>query len=378
MPEKNVFPHRVMTGCAGRFVDVMSRRLESPVEFLFMGYMTALGSVFSRNLSLASALETQPRLFTILVGESATDRKSTALGKIDNLFRAVIQGWTSCWGLGSAEGLQRVLKKGDDNGPGLMLVFDELKMFVNKCGIRNSVMLPAVNTLFESNHYENHTRDRSIEIDDAFLSILAASTLPTYEKIYDSHFLDIGWPNRCFLVVGTAERRFSVPEEIPEVEKERLKSDLIGLLGHVGTGLKLGFTQEANDRYHAWYMDMPDSIHAKRLDTLSIRLAMLLAVNDHKSEIDLPTIEKAIELCDWQLRVRQEHDVIDADNSIATMEEKIRRVLKSNGALTESQIKQRTNANRVGLWYFGQALGNLRGAGEVRIIDKKRYQFTVE
>jgi len=378
---KNVFPYDVISGCSGAFVDVYSKYMEAPPEFLYMAYLTALGAVFSRNVSLASALETQPRLFTILVGESATDRKSTVLSKIDNHFRRVVYGFNSCWGLGSAEGLQRLTKSEDkslDGGPGMILIFDELKQFVNKCGIKNSVMLPAINTLFESNRYENHIRDRSVLIDDAYVSLLAASTLPTYEKIYDNHFLDIGWPNRCFLVVGTAERRFSVPEEIPEEKLSALRQDLIALLKHVGTGLKLGLTQEARDRYHDWYMSMPESVHAKRLDTISLRLTMLLAVNDYKSEINLEIIEKAISLCDWQLRVREEYDVIDADNLIATMEEKIRRVLKQNGHLTERNIKRKTNAHRAGLWAYNQARDNLRGAGEIIYDRGKGYRYVAQ
>jgi hypothetical protein len=48
----------------------------------------------------------------------------------------------------------------------------------------------------------------------------------------------------------------------------------------------------------------------------------------------LHTFNKLIKLCDWQLAVRKLHDLIDADNKIAKMEEKIRRVL-SNGPKKE-------------------------------------------
>ena len=104
---------------------------------------------------------------------------------------------------------------------------------------------------------------------------------------------------------------------------------------------------------------------------------MLMAINEYKSEIDLETIEKAITLCDWQLRVREKYDIIDADNKIAEMEEKIRRVLKARGALKEYSIKQYTNAKRAGIWAFNQSLKNLREAGEIQLTKGKFYQYTV-
>ena len=102
---------------------------------------------------------------------------------------------------------------------------------------------------------------------------------------------------------------------------------------------------------------------------------MLLAVNEYKSEIDLDTIDKAIALCDWQLRVREEHDVIDADNTIATMEEKIRRVLKSKGPLKDRDLKRMTNANRAGLWAYNQAKTNLRDAGEIAFVRREGFKY---
>jgi len=97
-----------------------------------------------------------------------------------------------CWGVGSAEGLQKRLKKNNK----LLLCFDEFKSFVGKCQAQGSVLLPCVNSLFELNHYENHTKNSEVVIDDAFLTILAASTVQTYENTWTRQFTDIGFNNR--------------------------------------------------------------------------------------------------------------------------------------------------------------------------------------
>lgn len=368
------FPLHVMTGTAGYFADTYADHIEAPEHFLFMAYLTCLGAVLSRRLTINSELRTQPRLFTVLVGESATDRKSTTLRIADNHFRGVIEHFSSCWGVGSAEGLQKFLNKskGDDS-PGTILILDELKSFVNKCKIESSILLPSVNTLFESNRFESHTKKRSIEIDNAHLCMLAASTLETYERIYTPAFISIGFTNRVFLVTGTAKRQFSFPEKVPESDIDIMRNNLVKVLRHVGNGLELEITPEAKELFHKWYLNMEDSVHARRLDGYAHRLMMLLAVNDLKNEIDVETIKNTLDLCDWQLEIRKLHDPIDADSEIAKLEERIRRAL-SQGTLTERKLKQKTNANRSGLWVYNQAVSNLRKADEIAW-DKKRKEW---
>ena len=362
------FPYQVMVGAAGAFTSVYAGCIESPSQFLFMSYLTCLGAVLGPMLTINSVLRTQPRLFTVLMGGSATERKSTSLNAVTRLFRGVLgEEFVTCWGVGSAEGLERVLKKRGsyDNRPlGTVLVFDELKQFVSKCSIESSVLLPTVNTLFEGNHFESHTKKLSIKIEDAHLSLLAATTIATYERIYTPAFLDIGFPNRVFLVTGSARREHAIPPQLACADEQELKDGLLQVLRHVGGGLVLDFTPDARKLYEAWYLNLEDSVHSKRLDTYSLRLAMLLAVNDLKREIDLQTIEDALALCDWQLEVRKLHDPIDADSKGAAMEEKIRRCLRP-GPLNDRELKRSTHAHRQGLWFYDNAIKALQRSGEV-------------
>lgn len=370
--EGSGFPFSVFTGAASCFADVYGDYIEAPVEFLFMAYLTCLGAVITRCVSVASAVRPQPRLFTVLVGQSSTDRKSTTLKVVTEHFRDVVSGFSPCWGVGSAEGLQKVLISSDDRSatPGDLLVFDELKSFVSKCRIEASVLLPAVSTLFESNRFESHTKKTSVSIDNAHLSVLGASTLPTYERIYDSAFIDIGFPNRVFLVVGTAKRRFAFPKKVPDADAKMLRTNLVRIMKHVHGDLELKITPAADKLYQQWYMDLDTSVHARRLDTYSLRLMMILAVNDLKSKIDKEVVEQAIALCDWQLDVRKTYDPIDADSTMATMEEKIRRVLKQRGPMKNRDLMRYTNASKTGLWYYKTAIDNLRSVGDIAYESK--------
>ena len=372
------FPYHVMTGAAGFFANVYASIVEAPEHFLFMAYLTCLGAVVPKLLTNDSELRTQPRLYVVLVGESASDRKSTTLKIADNHFRNVVEGFNSCWGVGSAEGLQKLLNKNKTHdSPGTILILDELKSFVNKCKIDSSILLPSVNTLFESNRFESHTKNKSIEIENAHLCILAASTLNTYERIYTPAFIDIGFLNRIFLVVGTAKRQFSFPEKVALSDINEMKNNLVKVLQHVGNGLELNITPEAKELFHNWYVNLEASVHARRLDGYAHRFMLLLAVNNLKNEIDTETVQHAIDLCDWQLEIRKIHDPIDADSEIAKMEEKIRRVL-IQGPLKDRDLKQKTHANRTGLWVYNSALKNLQNSKESGWDGKSKQWFLSE
>ena len=194
------FPSEVMLGAAGNYSAIYSELIEAPPAFSFMAFLTCMGSLVARKVTLKSVLRTQPRLYTSIVGESGSDRKSTVIKNVVAFFQdAIGGGFGVTWGVGSAEGLQLSLKERCASGTGLLLALDELKALVSKCGIDGSVLLPCINTLFESNMYQNATKKKTVVIEDAYLSVLSASTLETYERLYNSAFTDIGFPNRIFL-----------------------------------------------------------------------------------------------------------------------------------------------------------------------------------
>jgi hypothetical protein len=359
--EKELFPSWVMAGVAGEFTDLYGSYLETPHPFLFMSFLTCLGTVLADRLTLESEIRPQPRLYTILLGQSADDRKSTAITKTKDFFKdALGDKFSFCMGIGSAEGLQRSL---DRNGKQL-LCFDEFKQVVSKCSIQGSVLLPCLTTLFESNEYETNTKSKHFKITSAHVSLLAASTVQTYENTWESAFTDIGFNNRLFLVPGSGERKFSIPAIISESEKRIIQVGLGNIIRFTERNPRIQISPEATSLYHEWYMDCEKSLHSKRLDVYALRLMTLLAANEQKGSVDEQITRKVIALCDWQLEVRKLHDPIDADNKMAKMEEKIRRQL-AGGPLSERDLRRKTNADRCGLWIFQTARDNLRKSKEI-------------
>lgn len=379
------FPFEVVKGAAGYFSKAHSQQMEVPLQFFFLSYLTCLGNILSHKVKLRSVLKVQPRLYTVLVGESASDKKSTAIDKAVEHFEENVLVFHTALGLGSAEGLQRVFKRAfknpenkDKPNASVLLAFDEFKAFVSKCKIRNSVLLECVNTLFEANRYENHTQEKSVMVDGQ-LSLLGASTIQTYERIYTAEFTDIGFPNRIFLVIGTATTSHSLPGEIPPQKIKVMSANLSAVVGFVKDGITYDIEPLAWEYYDNWYVNVHrKSVHSKRLDGYCLRLMMLLAINSLRPIIDLQTVKDAIALCNWQLEIRKIYDPIDADNNIAAMEERIRRVLKLRGPLKDYELKQYTQAHRMGLWLYDKAKKNLMIASEVGLSNKNNVYFIVE
>ena len=362
------FPYRVISGIAGEFTQLYSHYLEPPAEFFYFSFITCLGSLLADKVGIASELKTQPRFYTVLIGESGTPRKSTAAQMTIEFFKEAFEGeFHHCYAVGSAEGLQRVIQETDTAK--LLILFDEFKSFISKCRIEGSVLLPCVNTLFESNHYESHTKTTSICLDRAFLSILACTTKDTFDGMWSSQFTDIGFNNRLFLVPGTGKRKNAIPLKIPIEGKGRIKERLTQMMDWIkscGEKCEFGLSDEAWIRYEKWYKEeLESSIHATRLETYAMRLMLLLTVNEGKTEIDYDIVEKTIAILTWQLEVRRELDPIDAENNIAKLEQSIKKQLTKHGECSKRHLQQYCNAKRYGIWFFDTALKNLLRDNEV-------------
>ena len=367
------FPTDIISGVAGEFARLYSAHMEPPIEFFYIAFLTCLGNVLADRLTLASEIQQQPRMYTVLLGESADERKSTAIQKVTKFFEEFLGGsiaeslrecgyyFCVSWGVGSAEGLQKALEEANKT----LLGIDELKAFVGKCKTPGSVLLPVVNTLYEKNESDNRTKTTNVVLRDVYLSVLAACTAKTYEEIWDSTFTAIGFTNRLFIVPGRGRKRFSIPRQIPEEKKILVMHLLYGVI-HLAEQIRmLPITENARNKYDQWYMNLESSVHTKRLDTYALRLMSLLAVNDFKVEVDEETVDKVLALVNWQLAVRRQYDPIDADTIVAKLEEKVRRHLSIKGPLTERDLRRFTNADKAVIWAFRLAKKNLAVVGDI-------------
>lgn len=369
----------VYCGWAGEFSKVYSQHTEAPRSFYFVSALTCLGLLLSDKITLASEIRPQSRLYTVILGESGDDRKSTAINLTVDFFRDGLEGFPAFFGVGSAEGFAEQFKK---KGNKLVLVLDEFGSFLNKTKIEGSVLLHTVNSLFELNYFQSATKKHMIDLKDVHLAFLAASTVDMYMNIRDPRFRDIGFINRLLVVKAKGGRRFPIPKRIDPKATKGLRARLGELLkiysdASGGGPVELNLTAQAHAVFDDWYFHIPASHLSKRLDTYALRLMPLLAANEGKTEIDLKTVERVIALMDYEYTVRQEVDPLDTSGKIPAMEMKIRNVLRK-GARSVMELKQFTNYARDGIWVFNTALTNLCRAKEVRFDPKTRLYSLAE
>src|SRR5271157_203569 len=141
------FPQSAMLGSLGDLARELGKDNEVPEEFLFADALTVAGAIMSGRFTLDLGLESDTRLYTVTVGESADTKKTTAQQKILKFFKAlnITDVWGTCHGIGSAEGLAKAL----DSCSRIVLAIDELKQLLQKTQIRGSVLLPMMTSLYE-------------------------------------------------------------------------------------------------------------------------------------------------------------------------------------------------------------------------------------
>jgi hypothetical protein len=321
-----------------------------------------LGSVVGTRLKLDVGMTVDPRLYTVLLGESYSVKKSTAVKKTIDYFERQVCPVTPphvLYGVGSAEGLARELQ----SKPEAILVYDELRALVDKCGVKGSTLLPMVTSLFEGNSWQNSTKSlkSSASVKDAQLSMLACCTLDTYEHVWKQDAIAIGLPNRLFVVNADRRCRIAWPSKPDASQLARITARFKAQLARLP--LDLTIDEEAKEEWERWYNALPNSEHCRRLDTIGFRMLGLIALTTDRTSIDVETVKTVVSILEYEFQLRVLTDPIDADSTIAALEEKIRRQLVK-GPLTPRQLQQLVHAHRTGLWAFSSALNNLQNVSK--------------
>ena len=368
------YPKDAFKGFVKNFADVYSSYLESPYPFWIFNAATCLGNIFSTRVKLNTSLYTEPRIFNICLGTSGTTRKSESGRQAVNFFEEATSNYeggrldskgeklpsqlfNTLHGCGSAEGLMDRLEL----TPNLVLVYDELRAFVQKCDIKGSNLLQAVNTLFESNRLENAVKDKYRRVDNAHLSILAFSTTETWATLFSPNFIDIGFINRLWIVPGEAQRKNFNPEPIPQYRKDLLKGKLNKLLddfpSNEVTSIEMDYDAEL--RLQEWYRSFEQTEFTRRLDGYGLRLLQIMAISEGQKAIDSDMAERCISLLEWQRKVREAYQPTEYTDVMSRIQNLIRGAIKRHPKITRGRLMNAIHSEIFDSWKVNKALENL-------------------
>lgn len=355
------FPRFAINGTLGELARELSKGTEVPEEFIFAASLTCFGAIASGQLTLKLGMDSDTRLYTVLLGKSASAKKSSAMARTIEFFQKLNSPipWIVNYGVGSAEGLANEFTKHQR----ILLAYDELRSFTDKTKVQASVLLPMIASLFEKYSWDNTTKTGAVSVRNARLSLVGCCTTETYEHLWTTEAIAIGMLNRLFVVDAEAKPKVAWPNPPDQAALEQLRGRIQQQLARLPVTFDI--TAEAKLLWEDWYCNLPVSEHAKRLDSIGMRLMPILALTADKLNIDAVVVGRVIAILDYELKLRALTDPIDTDDRIARMEEKVRRTLNAKGQLTRRELQQKVHASREGLWAFDTALKNLMNNKEV-------------
>src|SRR5580704_1559265 len=212
-PTAMTMPAMVYHGLSARFVDALRKSTEAPREFRLAAFLTIVGALIGRQAWVTYSRPTYPNLFTLLVGETASARKSTVMAFALDLMTAVVESTQAkvkpLYGLASVEGLAAAMKNGDSPDPyRIVVIEDELKSLLRKAqqkGVSN--LIPRLTELYNCGpSFEVNTKTDKAIIKNPFACIVSASTPVWFAESIGESEISGGFLNRWTMFAGKIER----------------------------------------------------------------------------------------------------------------------------------------------------------------------------
>ncbi|MHC9542463.1 MAG: hypothetical protein AB9903_23390 [Vulcanimicrobiota bacterium] len=121
---------------------------------------------------------------------------------------------------------------------------------------------------------------------------------------------------------------------------------------------------------------------SNRLESYGFRLMLLLTISSENYKdgmISESTVSKVIKILEWEKEIRKIYKPVDAENTIAKLEIKIKNYINiSKGKILYRDLQRKINAQRYGSFYVRTAISNLIRDGQ--ILEKqvgKTYVYSI-
>jgi hypothetical protein len=350
-------PPSVWCGLPGEYRDILKECTEAPEEFHLGGFLTAVGCLIGRRAYFLNPQPTFANFYSLLIGETASARKSTAyLFAVDLLKQASVlrsAKTKALYGLASIEGLAAAMGTGDNEEPFRVLcIEDEFKSLAAK-GRQNSGsnIVPRLTELFNAPAaFEVNTKENARRLKEPFLCMLAASTQSWFEESVSQSEVSGGFLNRWLLFRGGSGTLIPFPKSVDQRRWEQL-------VGNVSDRVKqasgeFGFSESAEKIYTAFYslvrrgnvegLDASDA--TVRADLHAKKIALVYAVLAGNSTIEEADIQSGIDISIYCARIMEPIAAGLGRAPQAYLEDKIRRALQ-NGPISMRDLQRKLHTS---------------------------------
>jgi hypothetical protein len=289
---------------------------EANDSFHFLAFTVAAGAVLGRTVCVHAGRPVYPNINACLAGRSGDSRKSTAidLGR-RNILEQADRGVETHSGLHSAEGLLAAFPEVGPDAPDrrLLVIHQELATILRKArqeGLSN--LIPLLCELYDgAPHYSLKTRKDPLEVEQPFLSILAASSPEHLEKSLRDEDILGGFVNRFIFALGAPKDPLPFPNEpdfqrlgfiVDSLREVRQRTSALWLENNKQPVALAWADQAARDVWGEYYLaqrrrDFPSETIAMacaRNHEHVLKVALIMAVLEGADSISADVIRAAI------------------------------------------------------------------------------------
>lgn len=262
-------------------------------------------------------------LFALHIGRSGRGRKGDAASLIHRIDKAVrergqpeaVQVWRS--GLSTREGLVKLIHDGYTEGKNEVQPINDKRLcvfeseFVNVLhqGKRDgNTLSAALRDAWDGVSIKPATKAATVGVTDPHIGIMGAVTPSELRACMASRELTNGFANRFVMIFAERGRMVPFPEATPQHEVEALAGEVTAVFRFAGAERwvdkdvqRIGMSAEARTLYeHLYRSELNSEIGGpavapllERRAPVLLRIALILALTDHRNEIDADHIRAA-------------------------------------------------------------------------------------
>jgi hypothetical protein len=298
-----------LNGLAGEVVRAIEPETEADPAALLATFLTAFGNaVGPAPHARAGSVNHPPRLFTLIVGETARSRKGTSWADVSSIMDRADPGWAGrvLSGFGSGEAIIDAVRdpQGDDPGADdkrVTIRESEFARFLRVMSRQGSTLGPIFRDAWDGERLSHRTVGKGVKVaTGAHISAIAHVT----RDELGGELLDVdianGFINRFLPVLARRSRRLPSGGNLDKQVVAELGVKVRSALENARKVGRLTRTPEADKRWSDWYMNLPEDVYGvfgavtARAEAQVLRLSVAYALLDGSRTIGVPHLEAAL------------------------------------------------------------------------------------
>jgi len=353
-----------------QYTEALEETTEASPLYHHACMLTVIGAAIGRRLYVEYGRRLYPNLYTCLIGDAGSSRKSTSVRLALDLVEPLVEPLhspavnlnppVSCvptvMGLSTVEGLLLNLK---NNGGKVLVVLEELASLMMKAKKQDysAALLPKLAELYDNpRKVGSLTKKEPITVDRPFVAILAATTPAWLEAVMDSGDVLSGLASRFMFIVGKPSGDISFPEtpHLGEIQEKLMKR-----LGRLGEAQEMKLDGDCVEMWDAWYKEWRGG--QKEKDETARALAVRIPETVLKVAMIMQFLDAGTDLLEWE-------SLQSAIQFVENVQESLKDVRPLLSGLDEKVLRkvEMAGAAGVGRGRIHEQIGGKVKSGELR------------